>query len=278
MKFSYFFILKLLILNFFLIDTVYAQNQFKLPKKALQGELIIIQLPNYSAESFIEILKDDTPLKISENGYFVFPIDRDRKNNVIIEICEKKICEKDEISILKRNFDIQKIDGLPSNLVTPDDEVLERIIAENKIIKRSKNINSDNEFFIKSFIQPVGGIITGVFGSQRILNGKPKNPHRGLDIANDEGTPVLSSNDGIVILAEPDLYYTGGTIVIDHGHGVKSIYAHLASVDVKLNNFVGKNDIIGTVGSTGRSTGPHLHWGVMVLNTYVDPQLLLNKF
>ena len=135
----------------------------------------------------------------------------------------------------------------------------------------------ENENFLNGFVQPVKGIITGVFGSQRVLNGKPKSPHRGLDIANNEGTPVVSTNDGIVILAEPDLYYTGGTIVVDHGYGVKSIYAHLASVDVTLNSKIKKNEVIGTVGSTGRSTGPHLHWGIMVFDTYVDPELLLKN-
>ena len=102
----------------------------------------------------------------------------------------------------------------------------------------------DDEHFINSFVQPVEGIVTGVFGSQRILNGKAKSPHRGLDIANDEGTAVVSTNDGLVVLAEPDLYYTGGTIVIDHGYGVKSIYAHLATVDVRLNNIVKRNEVI----------------------------------
>ena len=150
-----------------------------------------------------------------------------------------------------------------------------------KLIKRLLRIYGDNadkiyEYFTNDFIQPVNGIITGVFGSQRILNGKAKNPHRGLDIAAEKGTPVLSTNDGVVILAEEDLYYTGGTIVIDHGHGVKSIYAHLNSVEVKVDDKIKRNNVIGTVGSTGRSTGPHLHWGVMVFNTYVDPSLLIN--
>ncbi len=275
MIFNYLFI----IISLFnlLLSSANAENYIKLPKKALQGELIISQISEYNESDQIQILNDKNPLKISKHGYFVFAIDRNRQNNVIIDFCKKNICQPNEILILKRHFNIQKIDGLPSKLVTPDEKVLERIIAENKIIKKSKKINSDNEFFTSNFVQPVEGIITGVFGSQRILNGKPKSPHRGLDIANDEGTPVLSSNDGIVILAEPDLYYTGGTIVIDHGHGVKSIYAHLASVDVELNSFIEKRDIIGTVGSTGRSTGPHLHWGVMVFDTYIDPQLLLIK-
>ncbi len=278
MKFNYLDIIKLIIFYFLLFENSIAQIQYDLPDRVLQGEIIISKIHEYNENSNIKLFNDKIPLKVSKNGYFVVPVDRDRKNNLLIEICKNKICETNEIIILKRNFDIQEINGLPTKLVTPDEKVLERIIAENKIIKKSKKILLDNEDFINGFVQPVDGIITGVFGSQRILNGKPKSPHRGLDIANNEGTPVVSTNDGVIILAEPDLYYTGGTIVIDHGYGVKSIYAHLASVDVALNSKIKKNEVIGTVGSTGRSTGPHLHWGIMVFDTYVDPELLLKKY
>ena len=278
MRFNYFFIIKLLIFYFLLFGNSNAQFRYDLPKRALQGEIIISKIHEYNKSSNIKLFSDKIPLEVSKNGYFVVPIDRDRKNNILIEICKNKICETNEITVLKRNFDIQEINGLPTKLVTPDEKVLERIIAENKIIKRSKKILLENENFLNGFVQPVKGIITGVFGSQRVLNGKPKSPHRGLDIANNEGTPVVSTNDGVVILAEPDLYYTGGTIVVDHGYGVKSIYAHLASVDVTLNSKIKKNEVIGTVGSTGRSTGPHLHWGIMVFDTYVDPELLLKKY
>ena len=278
MRFNYFFIIKLLIFYFLLFGNSNAQFQYDLPKRALQGEIIISKIHEYNKSSNIKLFSDKIPLEVSKNGYFVVPIDRDRKNNILIEICKNKICETNEITVLKRNFDIQEINGLPTKLVTPDEKILERIIAENKIIKRSKKILLENENFLNGFVQPVKGIITGVFGSQRVLNGKPKSPHRGLDIANNEGTPVVSTNDGVVILAEPDLYYTGGTIVVDHGYGVKSIYAHLASVDVALNSKIKKNEVIGTVGSTGRSTGPHLHWGITVFDTYVDPELLLKKY
>lgn len=278
MRFNYFFIIKLLIFYFLLFGNSNAQFRYDLPKRALQGEIIISKIHEYNKSSNIKLFSDKIPHEVSKNGYFVVPIDRDRKNNILIEICKNKICKTNEITVLKRNFDIQEINGLPSKLVTPDEKVLERIIAENKIIKQSKKILLENENFLNGFVQPVKGIITGVFGSQRVLNGKPKSPHRGLDIANNEGTPVVSTNDGVVILAEPDLYYTGGTIVVDHGYGVKSIYAHLASVDVTLNSKIKKNEVIGTVGSTGRSTGPHLHWGIMVFDTYVDPELLLKKY
>ena len=163
-------------------------------------------------------------------------------------------------------------------MVTPPKSFWDRIKRENKVIREVRSLDSNVDFIFQKFDWPTKGIISGVFGSQRILNGRAKSPHRGLDIANDEGTAVVSTNDGLVVLAEPDLYYTGGTIVIDHGYGVKSIYAHLATVDVKLNNIVKRNEVIGTVGSTGRSTGPHLHWGIMVFDTYIDPQLLLKKY
>ena len=149
-------------------------------------------------------------------------------------------------------------------MVTPLDDEIKRIISENNIIKEKKLLSLDETFFKNQFIQPTSGVISGVFGSQRILNGKAKSPHRGLDIAADEGTPIYACNDGIVIHAENDLYYTGGTIILDHGHGVKSIYAHMSEVKVNVNDKVTKDDVIGSVGSTGRSTGPHLHWGVMV--------------
>ena len=146
--------------------------------------------------------------------------------------------------IRDRDYDIQRIDGLPEQMVTPlDDEIIERIIYENDLIKEKKKINLDLTYFKDSFIQPTEGIISGVFGSQRILNGKAKSPHRGLDIAAETGTPIYACNEGLVIHAEDDLYYTGGTIILDHGHGVKSIYAHLSDVKVAVSQMVSKDDI-----------------------------------
>ena len=244
-----------------------------LSDSVLQGALVIGQDANAD-----QVFIDGKIYRVSKNGYFVFPIDRDQEKEINVTLLKRdKVYKIYQVSIIEREFDIQEINGLPSEMVTPSDDVLKRIIEENKIIKDSKKINTDYEFFINKFIIPVDGIISGIFGSQRILNGKPKSPHRGLDIAANEGTLIKSTNDGEIILAEDDLYYTGGTIIVDHGYGVKSIYAHLSRVDVKVNDMVSQNDILGTVGSTGRSTGPHLHWGVMVFDTYVDPELLLTE-
>ena len=244
-----------------------------LPSSVLQGGLIVGQL-----ETGDTLKLNGNSIKLSNDKYFVFAIDRDEIGPMNITVLENdKIISINQIKVIKRDYEIQRINGLPKKMVTPDEEVIKRIIADNKIIVKAKVLDLNNTFFKKNFLMPTDGIISGVFGSQRILNDVPKSPHKGLDIAAPEGQIILSSNDGIVTLAEDNLYYTGGTIIIDHGHGVKSIYAHMSSVDVVNQQKVSKGEMIGKVGSTGRSTGPHLHWGVMWFNQYVDPQLLVNQ-
>ena len=143
------------------------------------------------------------------------------------------------------------------------------------IESKLSSISADLPFFKSQFIMPVEGIISGVYGSQRILNGKPRWPHYGIDIAAKKGTEIKSSATGIVTMAEPDLYYTGGTIIMDHGHGISTIYSHLASLSVKVGDEILQGDIIGTVGSTGRSTGPHLDFRLNWFQTRLDPMSVL---
>ena len=186
---------------------------------------------------------------------------------------KEKIVKK----ILKRKYKIQRIDGLPENKVTPPESVYKRIKAENNRIGEARAINSELNFFKDKFIMPVDGIITGVYGSQRILNGKPKWPHYGIDIAAKQGTQIKSSATGIVTMAEDDLYYTGGTIIMDHGHGISTIYSHLENVLVSVGDKINQGDIIGTVGSTGRSTGPHLDFRINWFQTRLDPMSVLKN-
>ena len=243
-----------------------------LPESIQQGGLIIGQIIQGDS-----VKLNGTDLKISPDKRFVFAVGRDELGPMNITVLKNnKVISINQIKVIKRDYEIQRIDGLPKKMVTPDEEIIKRIIADNKIIVNAKKLNLDNTYFSNSFMTPTKGIISGVFGSQRILNDVPKSPHKGLDIAAPEGQTIVSTNDGIIILAEDDLYFTGGTIIIDHGHGVKSIYAHLYSVDVELGQKIAKGEPIGKVGSTGRSTGPHLHWGVMWFDEYVDPQLLIN--
>ncbi len=177
----------------------------------------------------------------------------------------------------KKKYNIQKIDGLEEKKVTPPEEVYERIKKENKLIAKARAIDSDLNFFKDKFIVPVeDAIITGVYGSQRILNGIPKWPHYGLDFAQNEGTPVKAMINGTVTLAERDLYYSGGTLIFDHGHGISTLYMHLHEIFVKKGQKINQGDIIGTVGSTGRATGPHLDVRLNWFGTRLDPATVLN--
>ena len=138
-------------------------------------------------------------------------------------------------------------------------------------------MNSDLTFFKEKFIIPVeNSIITGVYGSQRILNGEPKWPHYGLDFAADEGTAIKAMLDGTVTLAENDLFYTGGTLIFDHGHGVSTLYMHMDKILVNKGQKVKQGDIIGTVGSTGRATGAHLDVRLNWFDIRLDPATVLN--
>ncbi len=245
-------------------------NALEFKGKFLQGHYIV-GLTKPSAK----IIIDKKEVKVSKDGYFVFGLDRDRKFNLtitkIIDGKKEKIIKK----VLKRKYNIQRIDGLEENKVTPPESVYKRIKEENNKIGKARAINSNLPFFKNQFIMPVKGIISGVYGSQRILNGKPRWPHYGIDIAAKQGTKIKSSGSGIVTLAEQDLYYTGGTIIMDHGHGISTIYSHLETLNVQIGDEILQGDIIGTVGSTGRSTGPHLDFRINWFQTRLDPMSVL---
>ena len=219
-----------------------------------------------------KILIDKKKVKVSKDGYFAFGIGKDRKFDITITENEKKIVKK----IQKRKYKIQRIDGLPEKKVTPPEELYERIKKENQLISKAREIDSDLPFFKEKFIIPVDdAIISGVYGSQRILNGIPKWPHYGLDFAQKTGTPVKAMNNGIVTLAEEDLFYTGATLIFDHGHGVSTLYMHLNEIFVKVGDHVEKGDLVGTVGSSGRATGPHLDIRLNWFGERLDPQSIL---
>ena len=223
-----------------------------------------------------KVFIDNREVRVTGDGYFAFGLDRDRKNNVLIKIKNKKDIKLIEKKVFKREYKIQRIDGLDKKKVTPPEEVYERIKNENKLIGKARSINSNLVFFKEKFIQPLdNAIITGVYGSQRILNGKPRWPHYGLDFAGDLGTPIKAMADGIVTLAEKDLYYTGATLIFDHGHGISTLYMHMDKIFVEKDDIVKQGDIIGTVGSSGRSTGPHLDIRLNWFNVRLDPATVL---
>ncbi len=240
--------------------------------KFIQGHFIIGKTDPSS-----KVKIDKKQIKVSKNGYFAFGLEKDRKYDVVITIEKGGVKNKITKRVQKRKYNIQKIDGLEEKKVTPPEEVYERIKKENKLIAKARAIDSDLNFFKDKFIVPVeDAIITGVYGSQRILNGIPKWPHYGLDFAQNEGTPVKAMINGTVTLAERDLYYSGGTLIFDHGHGISTLYMHLHEIFVKKGQKINQGDIIGTVGSTGRATGPHLDVRLNWFGTRLDPATVLN--
>ena len=245
-------------------------NAIEFHGKFIQGHFILGK-----TNSDAKVLVGKKEVKVSKDGFFVFGIDRDRKFDLTFTKIENNKKTKIIKKVLKRKYNIQRIDGLAESKVTPPESVYKRIKKENNAIGEARAINSDLLFFKEKFIMPVEGIISGVYGSQRILNGKPRWPHYGIDIAAKLGTMIKSSGTGVVTMAEDDLYYTGGTIIMDHGHGISTIYSHLENVLVSVGDQINKGDVIGTVGSTGRSTGPHLDFRVNWFQTRLDPMSVL---
>ena len=240
--------------------------------KFIQGHFIIGK-----TDPGTKVKIDKKQVKVSKDGYFAFGLGRDRKYDVVITIEKDGVKEKITKRVQKRKYNIQKIDGLEEKKVTPPEEVYERIKKENKLIAEARAVDSDLDFFKDKFIIPVDdSIITGVYGSQRILNGKPKWPHYGLDFAQKEGTPVKAMLDGTVTLAQSDLYYTGGTLIFDHGHGISTLYMHMQKILVEKGQKVKQGEVIGMVGSTGRATGPHLDIRLNWFDTRLDPATALD--
>jgi murein DD-endopeptidase MepM/ murein hydrolase activator NlpD len=262
-------IIKFFLLIFFISFKSYAAE---FNGKFIQGHYIIGKTDPNST-----VMIDKKKVKVSKDGYFAFGLDRERKYDVVIKINKDGNTNTIIKKVQKRIYNIQRIDGLEEKKVTPPEEVYERIKDENKLIAEAREINSDLDFFKDKFILPLeNAIITGVYGSQRILNGKPRWPHYGIDFAGDLGTPIKAMADGIVTLVEKDLYYTGATLIFDHGHGISTLYMHLDEIFVEKDDIVKQGDIIGTVGSSGRSTGPHLDVRLNWFGTRLDPATVLD--
>ncbi|MDY0872908.1 M23 family metallopeptidase [Dongia rigui] len=222
------------------------------------------------------VLLGDDPVMVGADGTFVIGFGRDQGSDVQLTVIHADgKPEQQVIAIAPRAYEIQRIDKLDQNMVTPDPATEARIKSDQAKVKAARATPSDRRDFLSQFIWPAKGPISGVYGSQRILNGTPKAPHFGTDIAAPEGSPIVAPAAGQVRFAETDLYLTGGTVIIDHGFGIYSSYLHMSRVDVKPGQMVLQGETIGAVGKTGRATGPHLHWGLNWNETRLDPALLV---
>ncbi len=223
------------------------------------------------------IIYDDKELKLTDDGYFVVGLDRDADKMVsfTVKLQTSGDSQIHQFEVKQRQYRLQKIEGVPQSTVTPNPEQVARARKEGALAWNARNHNSDLAFFKSEFQWPLIGPITGVYGSQRIYNGVPKRPHYGVDVARPTGTRVVAPAPGRVRLAYPDMFFSGGTLIVDHGHGLSSTFIHLSKILVEPGQMVELGDEIAEVGSTGRATGPHLDWRMNWFDRRVDPQLLV---
>lgn len=218
---------------------------------------------------------DGRQLRLTSTGEFVFGLDRDAPEIVMLKVTGENGAQQFEYPVARRDYQIQRIEGVEQKHVTPPKEVTERISREAGLVRAARTRDDQRSDFLQSFQWPVSGRITGVYGSQRVYNGVPRSPHFGLDIAAPTGTKVMAPAAGVVTFAHPDLYFSGGTLILDHGHGLSSTFIHLSKVLVRDGDKIAQGQPIAEVGATGRATGPHLDWRMNWFGVRVDPQLLM---
>ena len=238
--------------------------------KAVQGGMLVFQ-----TKAGTKIILDGLELPVSADGLFVLGFHRDDVTPQELRAIDASgKTAKLTLTPEMRDWEIQRIDNLPTNMVTPPEAVITRIKKDIKNVKAARAVISDFDDVLKNgFVWPVWGRISGIYGAQRILNGKPRQPHYGIDIAAPSGVAVRAAGAGRVTMAM-DLYFTGGTVIIDHGFGLNSTYSHLKDMYVRPGDRVTRGGVIGSVGSTGRSTGPHLDWRINWRNKRLDPLLI----
>lgn len=231
-----------------------------------QGSLVIGKAPGAR-----RVAVDGKQVLVSPEGEFVFGFAYDQTKPAAVALLFGDGTELQTVAPVPRQYEIQRINGLPENFVTPPPEELARIKHEFELINQARTRNTQETFFDGGLDWPAAGILSSVYGSQRILNGVPKSPHLGVDIAAPEGTPIHAPADAIVSLIGPDFYYDGNLTLLDHGHGVSTCYVHQQKILVKEGDRVKRGDAIGAIGQTGRATGPNLHWGLNLFQLKLDP-------
>jgi murein DD-endopeptidase MepM/ murein hydrolase activator NlpD len=228
------------------------------------------------AEPGARVEVNGKPVRVSKQGVFLVGFGRDYKGPCKVQVTYADgRRESRQLEIEKREYEIQRIDGLPPRKVEPSKEDLERIRKDNALVKKARKRDDARTDFLDGWIWPAQGIISGVYGSQRILNGQPRRPHFGVDIAAPTGTPVRAPAAGVVTMAHPDMFFSGGTLILDHGHNLSSSFLHLHKILVKVGERVEQGDIIAEIGATGRVTGAHLDWRMNLGRERTDPTLLV---
>ena len=253
-------------------QTADGEAGYDLSGQAVQGGMMV----GHTAPGS-QVFQDGQAVRVSTKGDFLLGFTRDApaKSALRIELPTGRVVDR-SLDVAAREYRIQRIDGLPKAKVSPrKPEDLARIRRDVAQAKKARLRDDDRQDFLPGFEWPVLGPISGVYGSQRVLNGKPRRPHFGVDIAVPTGTPVKAPAAGIVTLAVPDMFFSGGTLIIDHGHRLSSSFLHLSRLHAKVGDRVEQGEVVAEVGATGRVTGAHLDWRMNLRDRRIDPQLLV---
>lgn len=243
------------------------------PASVSQGALVIGKVPPGSRVTYA-----NRTLRVSGYGSVVFGVGRDELGPLKIDVVRADgSMGSANIIVTPRDWPVEKVNGVPPKTVNPPPDIAERIKREQAQVTAARGRDDDRADFAQAFVWPVRGRISGRFGNARVYNGQPGAGHSGMDIAAPSGTPVKAPAAGVVTFAAPDLYLTGGTLLLDHGFGVSSNFLHLSRIDVKVGDRIAQGQVIGAVGATGRATGPHLHWGMNWFDVRIDPLLVLER-
>ncbi|WP_369975761.1 M23 family metallopeptidase [Xanthomonas bundabergensis] len=250
-----------------------ADTRSVFPASASQGALVIGKVPPGSRVQYA-----GRTLRVSGYGSVVFGIGRDERGPLRL-LVQRADGGSDtiDIAVTPRDWPLERVNGVPPKTVNPPPAIAERIKREQAQVVAARDRDDDRTDFAAPFIWPVQGRISGRFGNARVYNGQPGAGHSGMDIAVPTGTPVKAPAAGVVTFAAPDLYLTGGTVLLDHGYGVSSNFLHLSRIDVKVGDRLAQGQVLGAVGATGRATGPHLHWGMNWFDVRIDPLLVLER-
>lgn len=271
--FAWLFCLVLLPFPLFAQQAPPQDSKIVFPASVQQGALVLGKVPPGS-----QVRYAGRELRVSGYGTVVFGVGRDENGLLKVEIKRPDgIRDAAQIAVTPRQWPEEKVNGVPPKTVNPPPAIAERIKREQALVTAARARDDDRTDFAKAFIWPVQGRISGRFGNARVYNGQPGAGHSGMDIAAPAGTPVKAPAAGVVTFAAPDLYLTGGTLLLDHGFGVSSNFLHLSRIDVKVGDRVEQGQVIAAVGATGRATGPHLHWGMNWFDVRIDPLLVLER-
>jgi len=250
-----------------------AEVATRFPQAAEQGAMVIGRVAPDASVRYA-----GRELRVTDYGTVVFGIARDARQPAEVTVThpDGRVAHV-RIAIRTHDWPVQRVNGVPQNTVTPPPAVAKRIAREQAAVAAVRRSSSDVLGFAQHFIRPAPGPVSGHFGAQRIYNGTPGSAHSGMDIAAGAGTPVVAPAAGRVVFAEPALYLTGGTVLIDHGHGIGSNFLHLSRIDVAVGKTIDQGQRLGAVGASGRATGAHLHWGMTWYDVRIDPEQVLAR-